>query len=395
MLVATGVVAAMVCTGLSAAGAAPAATGVAPAASSSGATPGTGGVTVGTAEEIITVDRVLRENRARIPGRAPLQYNTTASAALQTYLNDYGANWWHTDRRPHDGAPLGWEHAPVVLGTSDKPGAAGVAEAAEQIQGDADLLNPGATHIAVAVVHPKNPGRSPVDNYWVPATQVMAIPYDYHPLQHLAGSFPTAADAAPFVGPPASPWADVSPDQAHYDEMVWMGSHDIAEGWTSPAGRALYGPDRVVTRDAMAAFLNRWNGVPAHDYRKDPAFTDVGPETQFHLEIQWMAGVGISGGWAQPDGTRTYRPTAPVRRDAMAAFLYRMAGSPAYEAPSVSPFTDVPPSTEHYKEMAWLAESGIATGWDNGDGTASYRPWEPVRRDAMAAFLHRITRYPQ
>ena len=103
MLVATGVVAAMVCTGLSAAGAAPAATGVAPAASSSGATPGTGGVTVGTAEEIITVDRVLRENRARVPDRAPLQYNTTASAALQTYLNDYGANWWHTDRRPHDG----------------------------------------------------------------------------------------------------------------------------------------------------------------------------------------------------------------------------------------------------------------------------------------------------
>jgi hypothetical protein len=62
--------------------------------------------------------------------------------------------------------------------------------------------------------------------------------------------------------------------------------------------------------------------------------------------------------------------------------------------PAVSPFTDVSPAQEHYKEMAWLAEQGISTGWDNGDGTASYRPWEPVRRDAMAAFLFRITKIP-
>lgn len=55
-------------------------------------------------------------------------------------------------------------------------------------------------------------------------------------------------------------------------------------------------------------------------------------------------------------------------------------------APATSPFEDVTSSTAFYKEITWLAETGIATGWDDG----TYRPVTPINRDAMAAYLYRF-----
>ncbi|WP_199241643.1 S-layer homology domain-containing protein, partial [Serinibacter arcticus] len=84
-----------------------------------------------------------------------------------------------------------------------------------------------------------------------------------------------------------------------------------------------------------------------------------------------------------------FRPLEPINRDAMAAFLYRMAEEPEFTAPTTSPFTDITPATQFYAEITWLASEGISTGWLGNDGTAIYRPTTPINRDAMAAFLHR------
>jgi serine protease len=119
-------------------------------------------------------------------------------------------------------------------------------------------------------------------------------------------------------------------------------------------------------------------------------FTDISRGQQFYEEMVWIAERGISTGWTEADGSRTYRALSPVNRDAMAAFLYRFAGSPAYTAPPVSPFQDVSTGQQFYKEMAWLAEEGISTGWIHPDGTRSYRPLTWIKRDAMAAFLRRL-----
>ena len=57
----------------------------------------------------------------------------------------------------------------------------------------------------------------------------------------------------------------------------------------------------------------------------------------------------------------------------------------------MSPFVDVPVSSQFFREIAWLADRGVSTGWVNGDGTAEFRDLEPVNRDAMAAFMYRLT----
>ncbi|PWD51317.1 hypothetical protein C8046_12255 [Serinibacter arcticus] len=125
-----------------------------------------------------------------------------------------------------------------------------------------------------------------------------------------------------------------------------------------------------------------------------PMFSDVPEGVQFYDEIQWLGRAGVSTGWVQADGTREYRPLNSIARDAMAAFLYRLAGSPEVQLPATSPFTDVKPDNQFYKEIVWLSQEGISTGWDNGDGTFSFRPLDPIARDAMAAFLYRSADSP-
>ncbi|MPM48605.1 hypothetical protein SDC9_95331 [bioreactor metagenome] len=122
---------------------------------------------------------------------------------------------------------------------------------------------------------------------------------------------------------------------------------------------------------------------------KISSFIDVPVGTQFYDEIMWLANKEVTTGWLLDNGDREFRPVQPVARDAMAAFLYRLAGSPEYSAPDISLFTDVPTDSQFYKEISWLAEMGISTGWDMGDGTKQFRPLESVARDAMAAFLYR------
>lgn len=130
----------------------------------------------------------------------------------------------------------------------------------------------------------------------------------------------------------------------------------------------------------------RGKGTPSGLVVIGQRFSDVSATTQFFSEIEWLATQGITTGFI--DGT--YHPVAPVNRDAMAAFLYRYAGSPAFTAPARSPFSDIGPGAQFYKEVTWLASRKITTGW--ADGT--FRPTDPISRDAMAAFLYRFAGSP-
>lgn len=127
--------------------------------------------------------------------------------------------------------------------------------------------------------------------------------------------------------------------------------------------------------------------VPAADF-VDVSGTAGPTFSPFVTEISWMAQKGISTGTLRADGSREYQPAGNVTRDAMAAFLYRHAGSPAFSAPATSPFVDVSPSHPFYREITWLAAKGISTGWDTPGGK-EFRPSLAITRDAMAAFLFR------
>ena len=115
---------------------------------------------------------------------------------------------------------------------------------------------------------------------------------------------------------------------------------------------------------------------------------DVDSSTPHQADIIELMKSGISSGWEEPDGSTTFRPGVSVVRQDMAAFLYRLAGSPAYTPTSADKarFTDVNDGTSHAKEIWWLASTGITTGYSDG----SFGVGGTVFRQDMAAFLHRF-----
>ncbi|QCP00813.1 hypothetical protein FCN77_19870 [Arthrobacter sp. 24S4-2] len=191
---------------------------------------------------------------------------------------------------------------------------------------------------------------------------------------------------------PASPlaFADVPPGTPFETEINWMAGQGISTGWLEPDGTKTYRPLNPVNRDAMAAFMHRLAGKP--DFSPPPVspFADLAPGDMFYKEIVWLSARYISTGWTEPDDSKTFRPSQPVSRDAMAAFMYRLAGRPAFDPPAVSPFADVTKDNTYYHEITWLAAQDIATGWPEVDRTRTFRPLQPVNRDAMAAFMFRF-----
>lgn len=181
--------------------------------------------------------------------------------------------------------------------------------------------------------------------------------------------------SAPTVRDPR--FTDVPTDHPFFNEINWLATRGITTGWSDGTFR----PNESVERGAMAAFFYRLAGSPAYTAPSESRFKDVPTDHPFYKEISWLAEQNITTGWS--DGT--FRPSEPVNRDAMAAFFYRMAGSPAYTAPNESPFNDVPTNRQFYKEISWLAEQNITNGWEDG----TFRPKTPIERGAMAAFLYR------
>ncbi len=184
---------------------------------------------------------------------------------------------------------------------------------------------------------------------------------------------------------PTLTFADVSPETSGFvADINWLAAQGITKGW-EVNGLYYYRPAEAINRDAMAAFLYRLAGSPSFTPPGTSPFTDLTPSDQFYKEITWLYAKGITTGWVI-NGQRTYGPLQPIQRDAMAAFLYRLAGSPQFAAPATSPFTDITPTDQFYKEVTWALSKRVTTGWSDG----GYHPTEAISREAMAAFLHRF-----
>jgi hypothetical protein len=152
-------------------------------------------------------------------------------------------------------------------------------------------------------------------------------------------------------------------------DIAWM----YANGLTTGCAPDLFCPKDPVTRAQMATFLRR-------------AF-DLGPASQDYFDddngnthegsINRLREAGITTGCT----TTRFCPNRVVTRGQMATFLARALGLPA---PSDDYFHD-DNSSPHEDNINRIFEAGITTGC----GGSSFCPNLDVRRETMAAFLHR------
>lgn len=173
-----------------------------------------------------------------------------------------------------------------------------------------------------------------------------------------------------------APFPDVPVGHPFLGDVAWMVREGLASGFLD----GTFKPGQPVTRGQLAKILHARAGSPAPS-GPTLTFTDVDPSNAFATAIAWLASTGATGGFA--DGT--FRPGDQVSRQAAAAFLWRLAGSPVVSGPSLT-FTDVPPSHPFATAIAWLASTGATGGFPDG----SFGVAAPVTRQSIAAFLHRL-----
>lgn len=126
-------------------------------------------------------------------------------------------------------------------------------------------------------------------------------------------------------------------------------------------------------------------------------FKDLPSSNPFFTQVNWLGSTGIATGTPLTSAngnllTENFRPTDMVTREVTAAWMYRYANPQDYTAPATSPFADVKTSDPNYKAIAWLYENTLSTGWQETNGTVTFRPKTNIERAAIAAFFLRYAR---
>ena len=194
---------------------------------------------------------------------------------------------------------------------------------------------------------------------------------------------------------------DTPADTPHNDDVQWLASSGISTGYPDGTFR----PYVEVARCDMAAFIRRLaknnNWLDAATWKPTEAdwntFSDIDKNSPHAEDVLWLAHAEISQGWDVGDGQKEFRPLAIVARCDMAAFLHRLASKAGVsDAATWKPseadwtFADIDAGSPHAEDVLWLAHSEVSKGWDESNGTKTFRPLTNVARCDMAAFLHRL-----
>lgn len=183
-----------------------------------------------------------------------------------------------------------------------------------------------------------------------------------------ASSCPSAAytDA-----PDASNWA--------HDGIDFCISKKLMKGF--PDGT--FQPDNELTRAQMVTILYREAGSP--DVEVTDRFSDVSADQWFVKAVCWAAENEVVNGYT--DGT--FLPDNPIKRQEVAAMLYRLEGSPAVDSSNLTSFPDYNTLQDWAKPaLSWAVSVGLITGVGH-DGVSYLRPIDPATRAQFATIIMR------
>ncbi|MDR3152429.1 MAG: Ig-like domain-containing protein, partial [Bifidobacteriaceae bacterium] len=86
-----------------------------------------------------------------------------------------------------------------------------------------------------------------------------------------------------------------------------------------------------------------------------------------------------------------YCPSDSVKREQMAAFLYNLKGKPDYTPPAVSPFSDLKPDNQFYKQIMWGVANGIWSGYED----KTFKGNKAITRGQFVSVLWRFYGNPE
>jgi hypothetical protein len=150
----------------------------------------------------------------------------------------------------------------------------------------------------------------------------------------------------------------------------------------------LFWPDNLVTRAESCTIIAKTLGLEAPSAGFHTTFTDISAHWA-RSHIMALEERGIVGGFAEPDGTFTFRADLQMTRGQEARILVRAYSiSPAPEE-FESRFTDIRDHWARADIMALEAAEYVA-GYREPDGTYTYRPEQNLTRAELCTLVVRI-----
>lgn len=167
-------------------------------------------------------------------------------------------------------------------------------------------------------------------------------------------------------------FSDVTEDLYCYAPVSWAVERYITNGTSVDT----FSPNSTCTRAQILTFLWRANGCDR-------------PINSFELtDVPWHASYYQACYWARSQGMIPYsgkvNPTGACTRAMAVEFMWKNAGSPAYNTSSL-PFTDVSPSASYAQAVAWALDQGITTG----KTATTFAPNATCTRGQIVTFLYR------
>ncbi|MEO0492297.1 MAG: putative glycoside hydrolase [Actinomycetota bacterium] len=172
---------------------------------------------------------------------------------------------------------------------------------------------------------------------------------------------------------PVSGFWDVPDSSSFRDDVAWLGAQSITRGCNAPWGDR-FCPASGLTRGEAATMLVRALDLPASPVDR---FVDDDGSTH-EAAIDALAAAGITRGCAAD----RFCPADVLTRQQMASLVARALDLPA--SGTTDTFADDDASS-HRDDIERLAAAGITRGCT----ATTFCPARPVRRDEVAAFLHR------
>lgn len=147
-------------------------------------------------------------------------------------------------------------------------------------------------------------------------------------------------------------------------------------------------PDFLVTRAESSVIIAKTLGMES----PSPGFQSKLTDIRNHWARAYIMALeeqGIIGGFAEPDGTFTFRPELNMTRAQEARILVRAYAIPAAPPGFATRFMDI---AGHWAEadIRALEAAGYVNGFPEGNGRFTYRPEQSLTRAELCTVLVRI-----
>ena len=120
---------------------------------------------------------------------------------------------------------------------------------------------------------------------------------------------------------------------------------------------------------------------------KESIFKDIHTKDWYYKAVLWAAENGIASGYEEADGTYTFRPNAVCTRAHVVQFLWNAAGNPKASNINLQ-FKDVAQDAWYYNAVLWAAQNKITVGYEETDGTYTFRPENNCTRAEIVQLLY-------